>query len=62
MSTAEDNKLLEGYNYNVLFSWGDPILKGASNFSVNNTAKDQLGRYYIAGNHQGSASCNTISW
>jgi len=45
MSTADDIKLPEGYSYDVLVSWGDPILKDAAKFSVNNTANDQLGQY-----------------
>lgn len=44
-STADDIQLPEGYVYDVLVSWGDPIVKGASKFAVDNTAADQVGQY-----------------
>ena len=44
-STADTVTLPEGYEYDVLVSWGDPILKGAAKFSVDNTAADQEGQY-----------------
>ena len=44
-STADTVVLPEGYEYDVLVSWGDPILKGASKFDVENSADDQLGQY-----------------
>ncbi|MDX1475409.1 MAG: DUF839 domain-containing protein, partial [Reinekea sp.] len=39
-STADDVTLPEGYDYDVLVSWGDPILKGAAKFDVKNSAED----------------------
>ncbi len=45
ISTDDTVTLPEGYNYEVLVSWGDPILKGASKFSVNNNAEDQMGQF-----------------
>lgn len=45
-TSTEDSILLpEGYSYETLVSWGDPILKGAAKFSTENTAADQLGQF-----------------
>lgn len=44
-STADTVTLPEGYSYETLVSWGDPILKGASKFDVANTAADQAGQF-----------------
>ncbi len=45
MSTEDKVSLPAGYIYDVLVSWGDPILKSASSFSIDNTAEDQAGQY-----------------
>lgn len=44
-STADDISLPPGYRYEVLMSWGDPVLKGAPNFSRDNSAADQAGQF-----------------
>ncbi|WP_119393287.1 PhoX family protein [Salinibius halmophilus] len=44
-STADTITLPEGYSYELLVQWGDPILKDAPAFSVANTAADQLGQF-----------------
>ncbi|GAA5314807.1 MAG: PhoX family phosphatase [Candidatus Pelagadaptatus aseana] len=45
-ASTEDRVLLpEGYRYDLLISWGDPILKDAPEFSLTNTATDQAGQF-----------------
>ncbi|WP_196161389.1 PhoX family phosphatase [Reinekea sp. G2M2-21] len=41
MSTADTVSLPEGYRYDVLVAWGDPIVKSGAKFAVTNTAADQ---------------------
>lgn len=45
ISTEDKVGLPEGYTYDILVRWGDPILKGAAKFAVDNSADDQLGQY-----------------
>lgn len=44
-STEDTVTLPEGYRYELLVQWGDPILPGAASFAVANTANDQLGQF-----------------
>lgn len=40
-NSLDDITLPEGYEYETLVAWGDPILKGGKKFSVTNTAAEQ---------------------
>lgn len=44
-STADAVRLPPGYQYDILMSWGDPVLSGAPAFSRRNTADDQAGQF-----------------
>ncbi|MFC3853872.1 PhoX family protein [Salinispirillum marinum] len=44
-STADDIMLPPGYRYDVLMSWGDPVLRGAPEFSRSNNAEAQAGQF-----------------
>ncbi len=44
-STSDDVKLPTGYTYDILMSWGDPVLTGAPKFARNNSADDQAGQF-----------------
>ena len=45
ISTDDTVSLPEGYTYDRLVSWGDPILKGASSFATTNSSSDQIGQF-----------------
>lgn len=44
-NTADTITLPAGYSYDVLMSWGDPVLAGAPNFARNNDADAQAGQF-----------------
>lgn len=44
-STADDVSLPAGYTYDILMSWGDPVLDGAPKFSRSASAEDQAGQF-----------------
>jgi len=44
-NTADTISLPAGYSYDVLMSWGDPVLAGAPDFARNNDADAQAGQF-----------------